>query len=95
MGDTATVRLREAAALVGVDPESLEGLPEDVAHLEHHWPRLFEVLLRRRSRDWLPRIDQMLDEPGDAFVLVGMSHLTGNDSALQLLTGAGTRTAAL
>jgi uncharacterized protein YbaP (TraB family) len=59
---------------------------KDVTHLERRWPRLFDVLLRQRNRDWLPRIDQMLDDSGDTFVLMGMSHLAGTDNVLQLLT---------
>jgi len=67
----------------------LTAFAEDVNHLERHWPRLFDVLLRQRNRDWLPRIDQMLNDPSDTFVLVGMSHLAGSENVLELLMDAG------
>lgn len=77
---------RQANAWMAGD---LSVFAEDVANLQVRWPRLFEVLLRERNRRWLPRIDAMLAEPGSVFVLVGMSHLVGNDSVLHLLASQG------
>jgi uncharacterized protein YbaP (TraB family) len=57
--------------------------------LRRDHPALHHRLLVERNRAWVPRIEAMLSEPGDAFVLVGDLHLVGEDSIPACLTAAG------
>lgn len=50
---------------------------------------VYESLLARRNRNWLPRIEAMLDEPGTVFIAVGAAHLAGPDSVIADLREKG------
>jgi len=62
-----------------------------VAEMRRAYPALHRRLLAERNRDWVPRIDEMLRRPGTTFVLVGDSHLPGDDGIPALLTRDGKR----
>jgi uncharacterized protein YbaP (TraB family) len=61
-----------------------------VSELRATYPALHDVLLTERNGAWVPRIDAALDDPaGAVFLLVGDSHLPGDDGLLALLPRAG------
>jgi uncharacterized protein YbaP (TraB family) len=53
------------------------------------YPALYETLVLARNRAWVDRIQQMLTEPGTAFILMGTGHLVGPASVLALLEQDG------
>ena len=67
--------VEELAALMG---ESLRGQPE-----------LEERLLTRRNRNWVPQIEELLRGGGRAMVIVGLAHLVGEGSVVDLLEKRG------
>ena len=52
-------------------------------------PRLYDDLVDRRNRNWLPQIDALLARPDDTLVVVGALHLVGDRGLLALLRRAG------
>lgn len=51
-------------------------------------PKVVDELIKRRNREWMPKIVAMLDG-GDAFVAVGVGHLVGDDGIVELLRKRG------
>jgi uncharacterized protein YbaP (TraB family) len=49
----------------------------------------YEPLLVRRNRNWVGRIQRMLEEGTRAFICVGSAHLAGPDSVQAMLSEAG------
>ena len=62
---------------------------QQVAELQTKYPRLYQWLLVDRNRAWVPRINTMLDHPGSVFLLVGDSHMPGDDGIPALLAQSG------
>ena len=83
----AEIRAQVAAWLVG-DGSVVEA---QVDELERRYPALYRRLLAERNRAWVPRIDAMLRQAGSTFVLVGDSHMPGDDGIPALLTRYGLR----
>lgn len=52
-------------------------------------PRLEEVLLVQRNRNWAKWVRERLHKPGTVFVAVGAGHLAGKDSVQAQLAAAG------
>ncbi len=52
-------------------------------------PELYDVLLVRRNRNWLPEIQALLNQPGVHFVVVGTAHLIGEDGLVAMLRNRG------
>jgi len=52
-------------------------------------PALYDELLGKRNRKWLPQIEALLDADQDCLVVVGTLHFVGRDGLLELLTRAG------
>ncbi len=77
---------RQVAAWMVGDGSVVE---QQVMETRTKYPGLYQSLLADRNRAWVPRIDAMLDEPGSVFVLVGDSHLAGDDGIPALLTRSG------
>jgi len=50
---------------------------------------LYNSLLLERNMNWLPVIEQLFQEDGNEFVLVGAAHLVGQDGLLSLLKDRG------
>lgn len=50
---------------------------------------IYDALLKARNKDWVPKIEAMLDEPGTVLIAVGAGHLAGKDSVIQLLRADG------
>jgi uncharacterized protein len=52
-------------------------------------PELMESLLYERNRDWIPQIESFLRERGTTMVIVGVGHLFGEGSVIELLRDRG------
>jgi uncharacterized protein YbaP (TraB family) len=85
VGFGAAVDRQVAAWLVGDGSV----VAKDVEDLRATYPRLYDVLLAERNRAWIPRIDERLGHPGNVFLLVGASHIPGEDGLPALLASHG------
>ncbi|MDZ7753149.1 MAG: TraB/GumN family protein [Gammaproteobacteria bacterium] len=73
----------------GGDMETLREL--FVTDMKRAFPGLYANLLVKRTREWLPRVEGMFEEPGTELVLVGAAHLVGEEGLLALLERRGYR----
>jgi len=53
------------------------------------YPDLYQQILVRRNRAWIPKIEQMFDGKSDTLVIVGALHLPGPDGVVKLLQAKG------
>ncbi|MCW4629813.1 MULTISPECIES: TraB/GumN family protein [Marinomonas] len=53
------------------------------------YPEVYQSLLVNRNNLWLPQIEQMLENSGVEFIMVGAMHLAGPDSLLEKLKANG------
>jgi len=67
----------------------LRGLEKEFLKERAQAPALYDELLGKRNRKWLPQIEKLLDDDQDCLVLVGTLHFVGSDGLLELLTRAG------
>jgi uncharacterized protein YbaP (TraB family) len=58
-------------------------------HSRQESPGLVAAVLNNRNRDWIPKIERMLNGPDDALVVVGAAHLVGSDGVVALLRAKG------
>jgi len=58
-------------------------------------PELYDALLGARNRQWLPKIEALLEEDRDYLVVVGALHFVGPDGLLALLRGHGHKAVAV
>jgi uncharacterized protein len=69
----------------------------DVRVLETHlegmrdYPELYHALVVSRNTNWLPKIEQRLQQKGPAFIVVGTLHLLGEEGILAGLRKKGYR----
>jgi len=68
----------------------------DVGYLEDNmladmmdYPELYDAVVVRRNRNWVERIDTLLDADEDYLVIVGALHLVGKDSLPAMLGERG------
>jgi uncharacterized protein YbaP (TraB family) len=52
-------------------------------------PYLYNKLIIRRNREWIPEILKLMNRQGDALIIVGAGHLVGKDSVIDLLKKKG------
>ena len=52
-------------------------------------PQLYDALVDRRNRDWIPQLQSLLTRQEDSLVVVGALHLVGERGLLALLARAG------
>lgn len=52
-------------------------------------PALYQSLLAARNRNWLPKIEALLNDDKNYLVIVGTGHLVGRDSVIELLKKDG------
>jgi uncharacterized protein YbaP (TraB family) len=71
------------------DMDMLESLFVEEMRVESE--ELYNSLLLERNNNWLPVIEQLFQEDGNEFVLVGAAHLVGKDGLLKLLEDRGYR----
>ena len=50
---------------------------------------VFDELLRKRNANWIPQIEDILEQPGVFMVAVGAGHLAGDDSVIDMLRDKG------
>jgi uncharacterized protein YbaP (TraB family) len=70
----------------------------DVNNLHHllfqsfeGYPEIKDRLLYRRNKDWVRKIESMMEENKNVFVIVGAGHLIGPGSVVQILKQKGYR----
>lgn len=71
-------RTGDAAGLAELLTASLENQPE-----------LMERILHARNRKWIPQIEALLEASEPAIVIVGMGHMVGDGSVIELLRERG------
>lgn len=81
-----TMQLIKAAWRQG-DTRKLEELA--LAPLKQEFPPLYQTLIVKRNKAWMPRIEAMLKTAEVEFVLVGALHLVGDDGLLAQLAARG------
>ena len=52
-------------------------------------PKQRVLMLDNRNKNWIPRIESMLEIPKTYFITVGAAHLAGHNSVIELLCGKG------
>jgi uncharacterized protein YbaP (TraB family) len=52
-------------------------------------PRLYQSLLSSRNRNWIPKIEALLNGDKNYLVIVGTGHLVGQGSVIDLLKKDG------
>jgi uncharacterized protein len=65
------------------------GLAEMFVESVGDQPQLMERLLFERNRAWVSQIEELLAQPGTAIVVVGVGHLAGEASVIDLLRQRG------
>ena len=53
------------------------------------YPEIEDRLLLQRNKDWVVKIEAMLEEPENVFIVVGAGHLIGDESVVDLLRQKG------
>ena len=53
------------------------------------FPTLYEALVYRRNRDWVPQVEALLERGDDSLVVVGAMHLVGRQGLIELLRARG------
>ncbi len=52
-------------------------------------PKLYKKLITDRNRDWIPHLETLMDSGKRTLVIVGVGHLVGEDSVINLLKSRG------
>ncbi len=68
------------------DAKALQHLSLDSLH---DYPALYDALVVQRNRNWVPKIEALLDDNQNYLVIVGALHLIGEDGVVQALEDAG------
>lgn len=84
-----TAELMDGMNLAWREGDTQEMATQFLAEMEKDYPRAYRDLLVNRNLAWLPRIEQMFEQPGVEFVLVGAAHMVGEDGLLSLLEKRG------
>jgi uncharacterized protein YbaP (TraB family) len=77
---------RLAAAWRGGDGAALSRL---LLREYRRFPTLYEALVYRRNRDWVPQVEALLRREDDTLVVVGAMHLVGRQGLIELLRARG------
>ncbi|HEY8469634.1 MAG TPA: TraB/GumN family protein [Longimicrobiales bacterium] len=85
--DSAAAKLDQSTALWRAG--DVEGLAALMAESLRGQPELEERLLSSRNRNWVPQIEELLRGGGRAMVIVGLAHLVGEGSVVDLLEKRG------
>ena len=65
--------------------------PPNSLYLEgmREYPELFQALVVSRNQKWIPQIEQALQQPEPAFIVVGALHLLGKEGLVAALQDKG------
>jgi len=85
--DSAVAKLDQSTAMWKAG--DVEGVAALMAESMRGQPELEERLLNRRNRNWVPQIEELLRGGGRAIVIVGLAHLVGEGSVVDLLEKRG------
>lgn len=66
-----------------------KGLEDSLLQSFQEYPEVYEKILTARNRNWLPKIEELLQQPGNTLVVVGAAHLVGPAGVVQLLRKKG------
>ncbi len=66
----------------GIDEYLLETMCKE-------YPGLYKRLITDRNRDWIPHLETLMDSGKRTLVIVGVGHLVGEDSVINLLKSRG------
>jgi uncharacterized protein YbaP (TraB family) len=55
----------------------------------NEYPYIYNKLFTRRNRNWIPEIKKLMNQQGDALIIVGAGHLVGRDSVIDLMKKKG------
>jgi uncharacterized protein YbaP (TraB family) len=58
-------------------------------NMRKEFPKLYKRLLIDRNRDWVPHLETLIDSGKRTLVIVGVGHLVGEDSVIDLLKSRG------
>ena len=67
----------------------LESLSAALLDEFDEFPGLYETLVTKRNRSWVPTLERMLADGRRHLVVVGALHLVGDDSVIELLRARG------
>ena len=80
------VRIKEMVdAWTQGNVKDLEGILEGM----REYPELFQALVVSRNQKWIPHIEQALQQPEPAFIVVGALHLLGKEGLVAALQDKG------
>ncbi|MEE8126683.1 MAG: TraB/GumN family protein [Nitrospirales bacterium] len=80
------VRIKEMVdAWTQGNVKDLEGILEGM----REYPELFQALVVSRNQKWIPQIEQALQQPEPAFIVVGALHLLGKEGLVAALQDKG------
>ena len=66
------------------------GIDEFLAvNMRKEFPKLYEKLLTDRNRNWIPRLEALINSGKRTLVIVGVGHLVGEESVISLLKSRG------
>jgi len=53
------------------------------------YPELLNQLIVQRNRNWVPKIEEFLNQKGNVLIVVGAAHLIGNKGVIEILRQKG------
>ena len=59
------------------------------AMMEKEYPKMYDRLIVKRNKEWIPQIKEKLATPAVETILVGAAHLAGPDSVIAMLKKEG------
>lgn len=74
-----------------IDAGNVEYLESDINSWCQEAIEECESILLTRNRNWIPQIEELLEQKADSLVVVGAGHLVGEQSVIQLLKQKGYR----
>jgi len=86
LGDMSALIAELSAAWRSGQSKKLAELIE--ASFEGH-PRLYELFVANRNREWVPRLEELVEDGTTALVIVGVGHLVGSGSLVELMRARG------
>ena len=67
----------------------VEGLAAILFKSFREHPDIMERLLLQRNRNWLEKMDDLMEQPDNVLIVVGVGHLIGEGSLVELLREKG------